>query len=64
MNNLGTELGLGLPNFSIGEEGNVTRGEETFGIGNLWSLADGPWLIHENFDLAENSNIPYNPDLV
>ncbi|KAL3441205.1 fungal-specific transcription factor domain-containing protein [Aspergillus insuetus] len=64
MNNLGTGLGLGLPDFSIGEEGNATGGEETFGIGDLWSLADGPWLIHENFDLAENSNIPYNPDVV
>ncbi|KAL3464354.1 fungal-specific transcription factor domain-containing protein [Aspergillus heterothallicus] len=67
MNNLGATasglgLGLGLPDFSVG--GNGTGGEETFGIGDLWSLADGPWLIHESFDLAENLNVPYNPDLV
>jgi hypothetical protein len=64
MNNLGTGLGLGLPDFSIGGDGNTTGGEETFGIGDLWSLADGPWLIHESFDFAENSNVPYNADLV
>ncbi|KAL2813115.1 fungal-specific transcription factor domain-containing protein [Aspergillus granulosus] len=56
----GLGLGLGLPDLSIG---NGTGGEEPLGIGDLWSLADGPWLIHESFDLAENWNIPYNPDL-
>ncbi|KAL2850747.1 fungal-specific transcription factor domain-containing protein [Aspergillus pseudoustus] len=54
---LGLGLGPGLPDFSVG-------GEEAFGIGDLWSLADGPWLIHESFDLAENLHVPYNPDLV
>lgn len=43
-------LGTGLPDLSNGGEG----GEEGFGIGDLWSLADGPWLIHESYDLAEN----------
>ncbi|KAL4884762.1 fungal-specific transcription factor domain-containing protein [Aspergillus karnatakaensis] len=60
MNNLGATpsfgLGLGLPDFSMGGGG----GEEGFGIGDLWSLADGPWLIHESYDLAEN--VQYNPD--
>ncbi|CBF76707.1 hypothetical protein AN4821.2 [Aspergillus nidulans FGSC A4] len=46
----GLVLGTGLPDLSNGGEG----GEEGFGIGDLWSLADGPWLIHESHDLAEN----------
>ncbi len=54
MNNLGSAsglgLGLGLPDFSLGPG----SGEDGFGIGDLWSLADGPWLIHESYDLAEN----------
>ncbi|KAL5002480.1 fungal-specific transcription factor domain-containing protein [Aspergillus recurvatus] len=45
----GLGLGMGLPDFSTG------GGEEGFGIGDLWSLADGPWLIHESYDLAENA---------
>ncbi|KAL6237058.1 hypothetical protein BDW75DRAFT_94100 [Aspergillus navahoensis] len=52
MNNLGAAsglgLGMGLPDLSI------IGGEEGFGIGDLWSLADGPWMIHESYDLAEN----------
>ncbi|KAL4912368.1 fungal-specific transcription factor domain-containing protein [Aspergillus aurantiobrunneus] len=55
MNNLGAAsglgLGLGLPDWSFGGGG----GDEGFGIGDFWSLADGPWLIHESYDLAENS---------
>ncbi|KAL5049927.1 hypothetical protein BDW71DRAFT_139625 [Aspergillus fruticulosus] len=47
----GLGLGMGLPDLSIGGGGG---GEEGFGIGDLWSLADGPWLIHESYDLAEN----------
>ncbi|KAL3470943.1 fungal-specific transcription factor domain-containing protein [Aspergillus californicus] len=54
MDNLGATsgfgLGLGFPDFSLGSDGN----EEGFGIGDLWSLADGPWLINESYDLAEN----------
>lgn len=54
LNNLGAAsglgLGLGLPDSSMSGGG----GEEGFGIGDLWSLADGPWLIHESYDLAEN----------
>ncbi|KAL4805591.1 fungal-specific transcription factor domain-containing protein [Aspergillus unguis] len=53
MNNLG---GLGL-DFSLGGGG----GEEGLGIGDLWSLADGPWLIHESYDLAGNAQ---NPDSI
>ncbi|KAL5334823.1 fungal-specific transcription factor domain-containing protein [Aspergillus crustosus] len=60
MNNLGAAsglgLGLGFPDFSMGDGG----GGEGFGIGDLWSLADGPWLIHESYDLAEN--MQYGPD--
>ncbi|KAL4873596.1 hypothetical protein BDV12DRAFT_81093 [Aspergillus spectabilis] len=60
MNSLGAApgfgLGLGLPDFSMGGGGGV----EGFGMGDLWSLADGPWLIHESYDLAEN--VQYNPD--
>ncbi|BCS22839.1 CeGAL family transcription factor [Aspergillus puulaauensis] len=54
MDNLGPAsglgLGLGLPDFSLCPG----SGEEGFGIGDLWSLADGPWLIHESYNLAEN----------
>ncbi|KAL2831145.1 fungal-specific transcription factor domain-containing protein [Aspergillus cavernicola] len=45
----GFRMGLGFPEFSIGGDG-----EEGLGIGDLWSLADGPWLIHENYGLTEN----------
>jgi hypothetical protein len=48
----GLVLGTGLPDLSNGGEGG---GEEGFGIGDLWSLADGPWLIHESYDLAESA---------
>ncbi|RDW86238.1 CeGAL family transcription factor [Aspergillus mulundensis] len=62
MNNLGAAsglgLGMGLPDFSIGGGG----GEDVLGIGDLWSLADGPWLIHESYDLAEN--VPNNTDFM
>ncbi|KAL4975176.1 fungal-specific transcription factor domain-containing protein [Aspergillus desertorum] len=46
----GLGLGMGLPELSIGSGGG---GEEGSGLGDLWSLADGPWLIHESYDLAE-----------
>ncbi|KAL4820999.1 fungal-specific transcription factor domain-containing protein [Aspergillus spinulosporus] len=49
----GLGLGMGLPDLSVGEGGDG-NGEEGFGIGDLWSLADGPWLIHESYDLAES----------
>ncbi|KAL4800559.1 fungal-specific transcription factor domain-containing protein [Aspergillus venezuelensis] len=54
MNNLGAAsglgLGFGLPDFSL----NGSGGEEGFGIGDFWSLADGPWLIDESYGFAEN----------
>ncbi|KAL4906815.1 hypothetical protein BDW74DRAFT_189958 [Aspergillus multicolor] len=62
MTNLGAPsglgLGMGLPDFSISGGG----GEDVLGIGDLWSLADGPWLIHESYDLAEN--VPNNTDFM
>ncbi|KAL4781800.1 fungal-specific transcription factor domain-containing protein [Aspergillus varians] len=60
MNSLGAApglgLGLGIPDFPLGAGG----GEEGFGIGDLWSLADGPWLIHESYDLAEDVQNTYS----
>ncbi|KAL4924566.1 CeGAL family transcription factor [Aspergillus undulatus] len=54
MDNLGAAsglgLGFGLPDFSLGGGG----GEDGFGIGDFWSLADGPWLIDESYGLQEN----------
>ncbi|KAL4949455.1 fungal-specific transcription factor domain-containing protein [Aspergillus filifer] len=56
MDNLGAAsglgLGLGLPDFSLNGGGSG----EGFGIGDLWSLADGPWLIDESYGFAENVN--------
>ncbi|KAL4743530.1 fungal-specific transcription factor domain-containing protein [Aspergillus similis] len=51
----GLGLGTGLPDLPIGDEGG-DGGGEGFGIGDLWSLADGPWLIHESYDLAESAH--------
>ncbi|KAI9374095.1 fungal-specific transcription factor domain-containing protein [Aspergillus egyptiacus] len=46
----GLGTGLGFPDISTGG----ASGEDGFGIGDLWSLADGPWLLHESYDLAED----------